>query len=380
MPTGPVINAAPAADEYGQVVRVAGTVATTGGGGGGGAVTIADGADVAEGATTDAAVVTDTTGTISGKLRGLVKWAFERMPASLGQKTMAASLPVVVASDQSAVPVSGPLTDVQLRATPVPVSASAQPGVDIGDVTINNAGGASAVNIQDGGNSITVDSPQLPATLGQKAMAASLPVVIASDQSAVPVSGTFFQATQPVSVASGADVTEGATADAAVITDTTGTLSGKLRGLVKWAFERMPAALGQALMAASLPVVIASNQSAIPVSGTVTTTDGGAGKTLKTAVVSLSATGTVVAAVASKRIKVYAVKVICSAAISVNWRDGASTALEGAQAIALNSGFVENVNPPAFLFGTTAGNSLDLVITGIGTAAGRVSYWDDDAS
>lgn len=30
-------------------------------------------------------------------------------------------------------------------------------GVDIGDVTINNAGGASAVNIQDGGNSITVD-------------------------------------------------------------------------------------------------------------------------------------------------------------------------------------------------------------------------------
>lgn len=32
-----------------------------------------------------------------------------------------------------------------------------QPGVDIGDVTINNVSGASAVNIQDGGNSITVD-------------------------------------------------------------------------------------------------------------------------------------------------------------------------------------------------------------------------------
>jgi len=48
------------------------------------------------------------------------------------------------------------------------VTAIAQPGVDIGDVTINNAAGASAVNIQDGGNSITVD-------------------------------GTFFQATQPVS-------------------------------------------------------------------------------------------------------------------------------------------------------------------------------------
>lgn len=32
-----------------------------------------------------------------------------------------------------------------------------QPGVDIGDVTVNNAAGASAVNIQDGGNSITID-------------------------------------------------------------------------------------------------------------------------------------------------------------------------------------------------------------------------------
>lgn len=33
----------------------------------------------------------------------------------------------------------------------------ANSGVDIGDVTINNASGASAVNIQDGGNSITID-------------------------------------------------------------------------------------------------------------------------------------------------------------------------------------------------------------------------------
>src|SRR3990167_11287292 len=30
-------------------------------------------------------------------------------------------------------------------------------GTDIGDVTINNASGAAAVNIQDGGNTITVD-------------------------------------------------------------------------------------------------------------------------------------------------------------------------------------------------------------------------------
>lgn len=34
----------------------------------------------------------------------------------------------------------------------------ANSGVDIGDVTVNNAAGASAVNVQDGGNSLTVDN------------------------------------------------------------------------------------------------------------------------------------------------------------------------------------------------------------------------------
>lgn len=37
------------------------------------------------------------------------------------------------------------------------LAAQTQPGIDIGDVTVNNAAGAAAVNIQDGGNSITVD-------------------------------------------------------------------------------------------------------------------------------------------------------------------------------------------------------------------------------
>lgn len=45
---------------------------TASGGGGGGAATIANGADVALGNTTDAAVTTNTTGTVSSKLRGLV--------------------------------------------------------------------------------------------------------------------------------------------------------------------------------------------------------------------------------------------------------------------------------------------------------------------
>ena len=40
---------------------------------------------------------------------------------------------------------------------PLAVEAQVNSGVDIGDVTVNNDVGAAAVNIQDGGNSITVD-------------------------------------------------------------------------------------------------------------------------------------------------------------------------------------------------------------------------------
>jgi hypothetical protein len=55
-------------------VDVSGNLLVSGtGGGGGGAATIADGADVAQGSTTDAAVTTDINATLSGKLRGLVK-------------------------------------------------------------------------------------------------------------------------------------------------------------------------------------------------------------------------------------------------------------------------------------------------------------------
>lgn len=48
-------------------------------------------------------------------------------------------------------------------------------------------------------------NPLLPP--GQATMAASNPVVIASNQTAVPVSGTFWQATQPVSIAASVAVT-----------------------------------------------------------------------------------------------------------------------------------------------------------------------------
>lgn len=120
---------------------------------------------------------------------------------SVGQKLMAASSPVVIASDQSAVPVSGtffqatqPVSAVSL---PLPTGAATaalqtQPGVDIGDVTVNNAAGAAAVNIQDGGNSITVDG-----TVAISAGSAVIGHVIADSGSTTAVTGnvTVIQGT-----------------------------------------------------------------------------------------------------------------------------------------------------------------------------------------
>ena len=101
---------------------------TAGGGGASGPVTIADGADVTQGAKADAAWVSG-----AGSVISLLKTiASSGAAAGLTDAQLRAT----------PVPVSGPLTDAQIRATPVPVSVGT-----------------------------------------------------------VPVTGTFFQATQPVSIA-----------------------------------------------------------------------------------------------------------------------------------------------------------------------------------
>ena len=102
-------------------MNTSGQLCTNASGGGGGAATIADGADVAEGATTDAAATAGSTGTISAKLRlatsqlaslsvvgsGVQATAQRTTLATdspgivaLGQTTKAASVPVAIASDQ----------------------------------------------------------------------------------------------------------------------------------------------------------------------------------------------------------------------------------------------------------------------------------------
>jgi len=134
-----------------------------------------------------------------------------------------------------------PISAVSL---PLPTGAATaalqtQPGVDIGDVTVNNAAGAAGVNIQDGGNSITVDSTQLPAalvggrldenvgswlgstapTVGSKTSAQSIPVVMATDQP--PISVTFNAASSRSGVSVSVKALGGSTAGTLQIMEAT---------------------------------------------------------------------------------------------------------------------------------------------------------------
>lgn len=170
-----------------------------------------------------------------------------------------------------------PLTDAQLRATPLNVSGVVADGSSptanfmmVGGMT---AGGVAQLfetnasghlNIADGGGSITVDGTvsvtgvataanQTTGNASLSSIDTKTPSLVSGrvpvDGSGVtqPVSGTFWQATQPVSAASLPLPTGAATET------TLAALNAKF------------SALGQGTMAASQPVVIASNQSAIPI-------------------------------------------------------------------------------------------------------------------
>jgi len=110
---------------------------------------------------------------------------------ALGQTTMSASLPVTIASNQSAIPVT--LTSTTITGT-VAVTQSTSPWVVSGTVTTTPPANAST-------NITQWDSVALgaPSAYGTAPGAVTVPGVNAFITNTVPVTGTFWQATQPVS-------------------------------------------------------------------------------------------------------------------------------------------------------------------------------------
>lgn len=208
------------------------------------------------------------------------------------QPVSSASLPLPAGAATSANQQTNAITDAQLRATPVPISGTVaitgggdataanqatqitaeqailakiiaapataalqtQPGVDIGDVTINNAAGVAAVNIQDGGNSITVDG-SVTANAGTN-LNTSLLLTQSDFDTKI---GTPFQA-------GGSIGNTGFIANAGTNLNTSGLLT---QTQLEVELDEKLGDLGQKNMAGSSPVVIASDQASIPVAATL---------------------------------------------------------------------------------------------------------------
>lgn len=150
----------------------------------------------------------------------------------------ATSLPLPAGASTSALQTTG---NTSLANLDVALSTRLKPADTLAAVTsITNpvtvvqgtaVGLRTAAENYQGGNAVGPANPLQVSLANTGANATAVKV----DGSAVtqPVSGTFWQATQPVSVANGSNVAQGTTTDAAVISDTTGTTIGFLRGLVK---------------------------------------------------------------------------------------------------------------------------------------------------
>lgn len=161
------------AGSYHAVRLTDGTSFYTASGGGGGGGVVQQGAQDASAVpwVVDIASISNGTVDVSGSQVDIGSWISSTAP-TVGQKAMASSLPVVIASNQTAVPISA-------AALPLPTGAATDATLAL---TLTTSAFQTRFPVQ-----------------GQALMAASVPVVIASNQSGVPVTGTFWQATQPVS-------------------------------------------------------------------------------------------------------------------------------------------------------------------------------------
>lgn len=283
--------------------------------------------------------------------------------------------------------VSGPLTDTELRASPVPISVASLPLPTGAATETTLAQRLSESDFDTKVGSLTETAPGTDtASSGLNGrlqrIAQRLTTLIANLGSPFQDGGSIGNTTFASIVADGANVVEGATADAAVVTDTTGTLSGKIRGLVKWAFERMPASLGQKTMANSLGVVISSDQSALPI------TSGKTILTVTSGATPITADTDIIAAVTSKRIKVISYAIFTDSTtqnvvtFKSNGTGGTALWVVPVQSPAAGAIFGANLTCgfPGFLFATAAGEKLTLDVSAATNIWYSLTYQADDAT
>jgi hypothetical protein len=271
------------------------------------------------------------------------------------------------------------------------------------------------IQVLDGNGALqTVQEPAAP---GQAVAAASKPVVLASDDPLVTVTGaktdaadTHTDATS-ISIMSvlkqisksiqgtltvGAHAVTNAGTFAVQAAATLAAETTKVIGVVRTAdgsgnlltstgnaldinIKSGANANGQAVMASSAPVTVASNQSTLAVAmDTSLIANGASGTTLTPTKVKISVasatTTTLVALVAAKKIRILSMYLVSTGANTVTFQSHTTTTnSDGGAAFAANGGYVLPFNPIGW-FDTTAGEALDMVTSGAGQVSGQLSY------
>lgn len=150
---------------------------------------------------TNGTQLTGITGTVplpTGAATSALQTALNaQIPTTLGQKVMASSLAVTIASDQTAIPITGSITatnpSVGATGSTIPASATYIGGLNGGNLkglALDASGNLGALPLPTGAATAALQTAlnaQIPTTLGSKTSANSLAVVIASDQAAFSI-------------------------------------------------------------------------------------------------------------------------------------------------------------------------------------------------
>jgi hypothetical protein len=163
-------------------------------------------------------------------------------------------------------------------------------------------------------------------------------------------------------VADGADVAEGTTTDAAVITNTTGTISSKLRGLVAILADVWDSTLHKLITALSTDVIYSGTTALTPKFAKITSSSSG--------------NNALVAAVTSKKIRVLAYNFMANGTVNAKFQGdgaGAPADITGLKYCVANVGIVAPFNPLGW-FETASGKSLDMNLSAAIAIGGELVY------
>lgn len=247
-----------------------------------------------------------------------------------------------------------PIPTVQTGALPAGTNAigklASNDGVDIGDVTINNASlsiddGGSTVSVDDGGGSLTVDGT----------------VTVNDGGGSITVDGT-------VNVSDGGgtiSIDDGGSTVS--IDDGGGSLT--VDGSVSISGTPNVAVTSQPALAKTTDTVSAALATDALMSGTTALTP-------KFAIISGSTSGdnTVIAAVTSKKIRVLSALLVSAGTTTVRFESGAGgTALTGVMSLVANTGFSLPFNPLGW-FETASDTLLNMELNAAVQVSGCISY------